>query len=78
MVTKKLTDVIALMHAEFQVPVVLSFTAVLVRTSEDACLSRNILLRFENENGDFLKRISVVRSLDRLLFIGNIPEKKLG
>lgn len=36
MVTKKLTDVIALMHAEFQVPVVLSFTAVLVRTSEDA------------------------------------------
>ena len=36
MVTKKLTDVIALMHTEFQVPVVLSFTAVLVRTSEDA------------------------------------------
>ena len=36
MVTKKLTDVIALMHAEFQVPVVLSFTAVLVKTSEDA------------------------------------------
>ena len=35
MVTKKLTDVIALMHTEFQVPVVLSFTAVLVRTSED-------------------------------------------
>lgn len=48
------------------------------RRCESACLSRNILLRFENENGDFLKRISVVRALDRLLCIGNIPEKKLG
>ena len=46
------------------------------RRCENACLSRNILLRFENENGDFLKR--VVRALDRLLYIGNIPEKKLG
>lgn len=48
------------------------------RCCESVCLSRNILFCFENENGDFLKCISVVRVLDRFFCIGNIFEKKLG
>lgn len=47
--TKKLTDVIALTVAKFQVPLVLSFSAVSVwkkKNCENADVGRNILLRF--------------------------------
>ena len=59
-VTKKLTDVIALTVAKFQVPLVLSFSAVSVwkkKHCENADVGRNILLRFRLYE-DFWKRSS--------------------